>query len=105
MCIRENPKGAKAEVIINQLKKSGVEVDDNIKNCFDFLECFECPDHALIAEHDDIWMMLTFQDVVLQSLARPAINSYPSKKFTKIRNTVHAILKRYREVSLSLIPI
>ncbi|NQY35035.1 MAG: hypothetical protein HRT37_08745 [Alteromonadaceae bacterium] len=95
----ENPKGDKAKIVINSLKKAGLDLNDSIKSCTDFLDYFGCDNHRLIAEKDDIWLMLSFKDTIEESLSRPSINSKPSAKFIKIFNTVVAILKRFKEIA------
>ncbi|MCH2055742.1 MAG: hypothetical protein MK214_03820 [Thalassotalea sp.] len=97
----EKPQGDKAKKVINALKKAGLALNDSINSCTDFLDCFGCGDHRLIAEKDDIWLMLSFKDTIEESLNRPAINSSPSSKFRKILNTVVEILKRFKEVAPS----
>lgn len=47
--------------------------------CTDFLGCFECDHHALVAETTDIWLMLSFKETLLQLQQTPAINSTPKK--------------------------
>lgn len=69
--------------------------------CIDFLKCFECPQHALIAEVDDIWLMLSFRDTVKESLSRPSLNSSPSEDFHKVGMMVDVILQKMQEKSPS----
>lgn len=94
-----NPVGSKAIKNIKSLKKAGLKLEASINTCTDFLSCFECDDHMLIAESDDIWLMLSFHDSIRETLTRPALNSKPSDRFTKILNTVKNILHRYKHVS------
>lgn len=65
--------------------------------CVDFLGCFECSNHALVAETDDIWLMLSFKDSTLESMSRPSFNSNPGERFEKILRTVESILEKYRK--------
>jgi hypothetical protein len=95
------PNGDKAKSFVKSIKKAGIDLNESVKACTDFLGCFSCSHHRLIAERDDIWLMLSFKDTVEASLSRPAINSNPSDKFLKILNTVIAILQRFKEVALS----
>ncbi|MCX8858915.1 hypothetical protein [Vibrio parahaemolyticus] len=60
--------------------------------CISFLDCFECPNHTLIAEVEDIWKMLSFKDVVMSSLNRPSLNSKPSHNLAKVILQVEHIL-------------
>ncbi|WP_163833949.1 site-specific integrase [Spartinivicinus ruber] len=90
----ESPFGKKAE----QLKKTLQEVSLATKRdrvaCYKFLECFGCEHHAVIAEVEDIWMILSFRDVIDESLARPSVNSIPTSLLTKVLNTINYLLKR-----------
>ena len=67
--------------------------------CIDYLDCFECSHHALVAEFDDIWLTLSFKDSVKETLARPSYNSSPSKKLNKILNTLDNILDKYKTIA------
>ncbi len=91
----KEPFGEKAKRSIGKIKKRITVVDDGA--CVDFLDCFGCVHHALICEKDDIWLMLSFRDSIIEAIARPSYNSTPSEKFNKILNTVNQILERYEE--------
>lgn len=68
--------------------------------CVDFLGCFECDNHALVADVDDIWLMLSFKDTLLETLERPSFNSAPSENFNKILATVNSILEKFKKIAL-----
>lgn len=72
-------------------------INPKLDTCIDFLDCFDCPSHSLIAEVDNIWMMMSFQDTLLQTIARPAYNSSPSEKFLIIAAKTEVILNKLRE--------
>lgn len=95
----DNTKGA-AAYIDKALKRSGVETADDEVICTDFLDCFECTEHALVAETDDIWLMLSFKDTLAQLLQLPSLNSLPEMRYIKIRNTIEAILESFKDKSL-----
>lgn len=90
-------KGA-AERIKKQLKSQGIE-DTEDATCTDFLNCFECPEHFLVADIEDIWLMLSFQDTLKDMTQYPAINSLPTGKFEDLYKSIEAVLIRYKEVS------
>lgn len=69
--------------------------------CVDFLGCFKCSNHALVAETDDIWLMLSFKDSILESMSRPSFNSSPGERFEKILRTVDSILEKYKKIDQS----
>jgi integrase len=91
------PQGEKARKSMKKYSKLGTM--DNQEICIDFLDCFECSDHVLIAEVDDIWLMLSFRDSIYESLTRISSNSKPTEKLTKIMVTVEKIIKRFSEVA------
>lgn len=88
--------GEKAKKLKKSLVKSGLANDKNKVACHKFLECFGCPYHAVIAEVDDIWLMLSFRDVILEISCQPSINSIPTTTLTKVTNTVESILERLK---------
>lgn len=65
--------------------------------CVDFLGCFGCEHHGLIAEKDDIWLMMSFRDSIIDTMSRPSLNSLPSTKLEKTLNTVGEIMKRFEQ--------
>ncbi|TVP14809.1 hypothetical protein [Shewanella sp. KCT] len=71
-------------------------INPDLNLCIDFLDCFDCPAHGLVAEVDDIWMMLSFRDTLREVLQRPAYNSYPSEKFSVTENKTELILEKLR---------
>ncbi|WP_435247850.1 hypothetical protein ACMAZD_15430 [Vibrio sp. nBUS_14] len=93
----DSSQGA-ANTIKKNLEKEGVKQPNEI-TCTDFLSCFECTYHRLVAEIEDIWLMLSFSDTLKEMKDYPAINSLPTEKYYKLCNTVEAVLKRFKEVS------
>lgn len=94
----DNTKGA-AKVISKSLKRQGLNVADEESICTDFLGCFECSEHALVASIDDIWLMLSFKDTLQQLQQLPAVNSMPESRYMNIFNTIEGVLKRFYEKS------
>lgn len=94
---KDSTKGA-ANTIKKNLEKMGIEQPEEA-TCTDFLDCFECEYHRLVSEVEDIWLMLSFNDTLLEMKDYPAINSLPTDKFFKLCNTIDSILKRFKEVS------
>ena len=92
----QEPFGVRAKRSLIALKDLSSS-DDGA--CIDFLGCFECEHHALIAEKDDIWLMLSFKDSIIETMARPSISSVPSTNLEKTLNTVNSILPRYNAVA------
>lgn len=81
------------------IKGSGAANDNELDPCIDFLECFECPHHVLISEVDDIWLMLSFKDSLIETRARPSFNSIPTDKGEKLLTLVDAALHKFKEAS------
>ena len=96
---QDNTQGA-AELIDKALKRSGVDIPGEEKRCTDFLECFECEHHKLVAAVDDIWLMLSFQDTLNEMQQYPTVNSSPKVRYRKLCMTIEAILSRFKEVDI-----
>jgi hypothetical protein len=90
------PFGDKAKRSVKQLMSLPSATD---VACIDYLDCFDCAHHALVAEFDDIWLALSFKDSVKESLARPSYKSSPSNRLNKILNTLDDILIKYRAIA------
>ncbi|OKY25999.1 hypothetical protein BI291_13845 [Thalassotalea sp. PP2-459] len=96
----DNKKGS-ASIIRKLLKKEGVDTTVEESFCTDFLSCFECEHHALVADVMDIWLMLSFKETLQQLQQLPAVNSMPEKRYTWLFNIIESILKRFKEKSSS----
>lgn len=92
----DNRKGA-SKAVEKALKRAGVEVEVDEMVCTDFLSCFECQEHALVTDVDDIWLMLSFKDTLQQLQQTPSINSMPESKYTKLFNIITAILNDFQQ--------
>lgn len=91
-----NRKGA-ALAISKSLKRVGIEQAGSEEVCTDFLSCFECKEHALVTDVDDIWLMLSFKDTLRQLQQTPAVNSMPERKYTDLYNTVDEVIKGFKK--------
>lgn len=87
----------KAIKVKEALVKNGLAENHDVVACHKFLECFGCRHHAIIAETDDIWLLLSFNDVILETVTRPAINSRPSNLLNKVNNTIQVIMERIKK--------
>lgn len=92
-----DPFGDKAMSLKSSLLDADLAKECNEVACYKFLECFGCENHAVIAEEEDIWLMLSFRDVLLNVMSRPSINSGPGDLFVKIANTIESILSELKE--------
>ncbi len=96
------PFGEKAKQLKQMLQQNGITTPQEKVACFKFLDCFACPFHAIIAEVQDVWLLMSFNDVLLESLIRPSVNSVPSSKLLNVSEAVQSILnqilKKYPDV-------
>ena len=90
----KEPFGSRAKTSLRPLRK--LESADHAP-CIDYLECFECPSHVLVAEVEDMWLMLSFRDSIMETLSRPSVNSNPTEKVDKLLSKIDMILRRFRE--------
>ncbi|MGO3668615.1 MAG: site-specific integrase [Vreelandella alkaliphila] len=90
------PYGQKAKNLKKALIYNEVATKDDNVACYKFLECFSCEFHAVIAEEQDIWLMLSFNDIILQSLARPSVNSIPSNLLSNVNASINNILEKIK---------
>lgn len=88
--------GEKSIKIKSALIKEGLAKESDLVACHKFLECFGCMHHAVVAEVEDIWLLLSFGDVILESLTTPSINSKPSNLLNKVYSTVQVIIERIK---------
>lgn len=97
----QNNRNGAAELIKKSLERSGIKTNDEEAVCTDFLSCFDCAEHALVSDVDDIWLMLSFADTLQQMEQIPAINSTPEDKYEKLRLTIDDILIKFKHKSPS----
>lgn len=88
-----------ANSIHKMLGRLGIHANDNEKACTSFLNCFNCEQHALVADTTDIWLMLSFQETLQQLEQTPAINSLPPQEMKSILDTIENVLKGFGEKS------
>jgi hypothetical protein len=86
--------------IERQLKTLKLDIPEEEKKCTNFLKCFVCDNHVLVAMVDDIWLMMSFYDVIKSLKEQVAINSLPEDELYQLENTVKNILDRFRNVSV-----
>lgn len=88
------PFGEKASQLKKILVQNGLAAENEQVACYKFLDCFSCQYHAVIAEVQDIWLLLSFNDVILQSLIRPSVNSKPTLVLSRVSKTLKALLDK-----------
>lgn len=95
----DRSKGS-AQIIDNILKREGIKQEADEVACTDFLGCWDCSEHAFVAEVTDIWLMLSFKETLQQLQQTPAVNSMPEKKYNKLVMDVGSVLERFKDKSL-----
>ncbi|SGY82690.1 hypothetical protein [Moritella viscosa] len=95
---QNNKKGA-ASIIDKNLKRNGVDMPEKEAFCTDFLGCFGCEHHKLVAAIEDIWLMLSFRETLTEMAQCPTVNSLPKDKYQDLCRTIDAILVGFKEVS------
>lgn len=94
-----NNKGGIASKIGKVLKNQNVSLKDNEMLCTDFLSCFDCENHQLVASVNDIWLMLSFKETIEDMRIYPSLNSIPDARFNKIEATITSILEKFENLS------
>ena len=77
-----------------KLIKSGVDLSQDEHKCTDFLACFDCESHLLIASEMDIWLMLSFLDQIEDLKEQVAVNSTPKDEVFKVEVLLKKTLER-----------
>jgi len=93
-------KGASAEKLSAELKKSdkmGTTLPKGEGNCTDFLYCYDCDSHVLVASENDIWLMLSFQFQIIEMKEITARNSKPKRRLFEIEILLAKTLSRMQE--------
>lgn len=84
--------GEQSKKLKNLLIKDHIAEKNDDVACYKFLDCFGCKFHAVVAEVQDVWLLLSFNDVILEAATRPSLNSTPSKVLDRVNITLQAIL-------------
>lgn len=90
-CLGDSNKVSAVERSYNNLD---IDLPKNEKICTDFLSCFDCPNHILVASETDIWLMLSFYEQVIEMKNIPSQNSIPKDKLYNIEDVLKRTLKR-----------
>lgn len=86
----------KISLVKRKYNNLDVELSNNEKRCTDFLSCFDCPNHILVASESDIWLMLSFYEQVIEMKNIPAQNSIPKEKRDSIEAVLSKTLERFK---------
>lgn len=94
--IRCSGDKGKKELIERKYKNLAIEVKEDERKCTDFLSCFDCENHILIASELDIWLMLSFYDQVIEMKSIPSQNSIPKEKLYQLEVILSRTLDRFK---------
>lgn len=92
-------QGASEEKLASEVKKVvnlGIDLSDDEKKCTDFIGCFDCESHLLVASERDIWLMLSFLEQLLDLKEQVSKNSAPKKVMFEVEVLLARTLDRVR---------
>tara|TARA_R110002060_G_scaffold66339_1_gene75177 strand:+ start:9903 stop:11765 length:1863 start_codon:yes stop_codon:yes gene_type:complete len=92
--------GATSEKLVaeaRRMKKLGIDFSDDTGRCTDFLACFDCDSHKLVASETDIWLMLSFLEKIEELKEMAASNSAPKKEYFVVEGVLKKILLRLKQ--------
>lgn len=84
-------------LVERKIKNLSIEMPDDEKKCTDFLSCFDCDNHILVASESDIWLMLSFKEKVTELKNITAQNSVPKEKLYQIEEVLARTLLRLKK--------
>jgi len=88
------PSPSKLEAVLRKAKRSGIPLSEDEGRCTDFLNCFWCEKHVLIASVNDIWLMLSFREQVEGLFDYVVKNSSPKDHLYSVKAILDRTLKR-----------
>lgn len=89
--------GSTPEQLITESKKMkqlGVDLLDDTGRCTDFLNCFDCSSHRLIASETEIWLMMSFLEQILALKEIITGNSAPKDEYFIVEQLLKRTLER-----------
>lgn len=78
-CAGATPEKLIAEA--RRMKQLGIDFSKDTGRCTDFLACFDCDSHKLVASENDIWLMLSFLEQIEDLKEMVASNSTPKDEY------------------------
>jgi len=95
-------QGAAEKKLAAEMKKVvhlGIDLSDDEKKCTDFVRCFNCESHLLVASERDIWLMLSFLEQLIDLKEQVSINSAPKKLMFDVEALLTRTLERMKTKS------
>lgn len=94
-CAGATPEKLIAEA--RRMKSLGVDFSKDTGRCTDFLACFDCDSHKLVASENDIWLMLSFLEQIEDLKEIVASNSAPKDEYFVVEGMLKKVLLRLKQ--------
>ncbi|EGQ8650684.1 hypothetical protein ACUT7J_003373 [Vibrio cholerae] len=94
-CAGATPEKLAAEA--RRMKQLGIDSSKDTGRCTDFLACFDCDSHKLVASEDDIWLMLSFLEQIEDLKEMVSSNSTPKKEYFVVEGILKKVLVRLKQ--------
>lgn len=94
-CAGATPEKLVAEV--RRMKLLGIDFSKDTGRCTDFLACFDCDGHKLVASENDIWLMLSFLEQIEDLKEMVASNSAPKDEYFVVEGMLKKVLLRLKQ--------
>ncbi|MGF1701443.1 hypothetical protein L4D09_14185 [Photobacterium makurazakiensis] len=94
-CAGATPEKLIAEA--RRMKQLGVDFSKDTGRCTDFLACFDCDSHKLVASENDIWLMLSFLEQIEDLKEMVASNSAPKDEYFVVEGLLKKVLLRLKQ--------
>ncbi|MCG9579232.1 hypothetical protein L1D14_23810 [Vibrio tubiashii] len=94
-CAGPTPERLIAEA--RRMKQLGIEFSQDTGCCTDFLACFDCDSHKLVASENDIWLMLSFLEQIEDLKEMVATNSAPKDEYFVVEGMLKKVLFRLKQ--------
>ncbi|USE01442.1 hypothetical protein JKJ11_05155 [Vibrio sp. SCSIO 43133] len=94
-CAGPTPERLVAEA--KRMKQLGIDFSQDTGRCTDFLACFDCDSHKLVASENDIWLMLSFLEQIEDLKEMVASNSAPKEEYFVVEGVLKKVLLRLKQ--------
>ena len=94
-CAGATPEKLVAEA--RRMKQLGIDFSQDTGRCTDFLGCFDCDSHKLVASDNDILLMLSFLEQIEDLKEMVAINSVPKDEYFVVEGMLRKVLLRLKQ--------
>ncbi|OCP82516.1 hypothetical protein AKH11_09405 [Vibrio parahaemolyticus] len=91
------PTPERLVVEARRMKQLGIDFSQDTGRCTDFLACFDCDSHKLVASENDIWLMLSFLEQIEDLKEMVASNSAPKDEYFVVEGMLKKVLLRLKQ--------